>query len=82
MENDEPQPRVLCAKVVPDACPNDDGVWTKLVLEPHHYNPKKYGADRSQTMYDACLELVPAGYLVVAFTDNLALAGKPGSVIR
>ncbi len=86
MENDEPQPRVMCAKVVPDSRPNDDGVWTKLVLEPRHYNPKKYAddtGDRRQTMFDAVTrDLVPPGFHVVAFTDNLELDGKSGDTIR
>lgn len=79
---DEPQPRVMCAKVVPDRYPNVAGYWQKVVLEPRHYNPKKYGADRNQTMFEAAVELVPAGHHVVAFTDNLELDGKSGDTIR
>lgn len=79
LDDPEGQPKVVCVKVVPNNKPNAVGVWRKVVAEPRHLNPHKYGADKRATMWDALVELVPEDHHVVAVQVDLRFADKPGN---
>lgn len=76
----EDGPVVMCLKVVPDALPNDDGVWRKFVVEHEDREPRKYG--HRETMWDRLTALVSKqypGHHVVGIQSDLRFADKPGN---
>ncbi len=81
-ELDSPTAKVRWVKSVPDVEPNADGNWVKVIVEPHHTDPRKYGRtdeEKRLTMWDMLTDLLPDGFHAVAMSDDPRLTGKPGN---
>lgn len=65
----------VCIKVVPDAEPNDNGVWRKVLIE----DPKQLRNKQRDGMWPFLSELAGEGYHAVALTYDLGYDGMPGS---
>lgn len=68
-------PVTVCIKVVPDAAPNDDGVWRKVLVD----DGTKLRDKSRDGMWPFLSELAGEGNHAVAVTYDLSYDGKPGS---